>query len=187
MNTAIAPQTQMPGLVHVAVTREVKPGREAEFEARINEFFARAETVTGTHAYLIRPIDRGATNEYGILRSFSSGQARDEFYASPVYDEWNRTVSDLVVGSPQRRDLHGLEAFFDANEPPPRWKMAFLTWLAVNPAVFLSATAFGAAFGKQPMLAELLAVNVLVVAILTWAFMPVMTRVFAGWLSSKET
>ena len=185
MSTAMAGQAPFPGLVHVAVTREVKPGREAEFEARIDEFFARAEEVTGTRAYLIRPIDRGATNEYGILRSFASEKARDEFYASPVYDQWTATVSDLVVGQPERRDLHGLEAFFDQAAPPPRWKMAVLTWLAVNPAVYLSAQAVGAALGKQPMLVELLAVNVLVVAILTWAFMPAMTRLFGGWLAPR--
>ena len=65
---------------------------------------------------------------------------------------------------------------------PPAWKMAVLTWIAVNPAVYIFANGVPRIFGVLPPLVELLVVNLFVVATLTWAFMPLLGWAFAGWL-----
>lgn len=80
------------------------------------------------------------------------------------------------------RALHGMEAFFRAADPPPAWKMALLTWIGVNPAVYIFPIAVPALFGRLPMLAELLIVNAFVVASLTWLLMPLLTKLAASWL-----
>jgi hypothetical protein len=171
-------------MVHVAIMRIVRPGREQEFEARIQEFFREAAQQPGVcGAYLIRPFAGSDAREYGILRSFASEGDCDRFYRSDLYRRWNDAVGPLVEGGPQRRALHGMEAFFrDGESPPPAWKMALLTWVGVNPAVYIFSTAVPAVLGKMPMLAELLIVNAFVVAILTWAFMPLLTKLFRPWL-----
>src|SRR6266567_5804757 len=170
--------------VHVAIMRVVRPGHEREFEALIQTFFEEAARQPGIcGAYLIRPIVGSHSREYGILRSFHSQEDRDRFYASDFYRRWNEAVAPLVERDPQRRELHGLEAFFHGNAPPPpRWKMALLTWIGVNPAVYIFSKAVPAVFGDLPMLARLLIVNASVVASLTWFFMPVLTKLFRGWL-----
>ncbi|MDB5902567.1 MAG: hypothetical protein JWM26_1445 [Betaproteobacteria bacterium] len=171
-------------MVHVAIMRVVRPGREREFEALIQKFFEEAARQPGVcGAYLIRPIVGSLSREYGILRSFHSEEDRDRFYGSDVYRDWNDAVAPLVEGGPQRRELHGLEAFFHGNAPPPpRWKMAVLTWVGVNPAVFIFSNAVPAIVGELPMLAGLLLVNAFVVASLTWGFMPALTKLFSRWL-----
>ena len=194
-----AEERYAPRQLHVAVTRSVKRGQEAAFEGAIESFFRQAENGTATRAYLLKPVGSGS-REYGILRSFPSEQAKRDFYQSQVFKQWEAEVAGMVEGEASRRevqdlDIHGLEAFFDASvvrpadarKGPPTWKMALITWLAVNPAVYLSATGFGAVAGKQPMLVELLSVNALVVAVLTWAFMPALTKLFSGWLTPKES
>lgn len=174
-------------MIHVAITRRVRPGRESEFESRVQEFFHRAEQVDGTTgAYLLRPVPGSSSNEYGILRSFESEAARERFYASPEYAEWNQCVGELVEGPPTRRPLHGLEAFFRAageTAPPPAWKMAILTWIAVNPAVYIFAKGVPSVVPGLPFLVEFSLVNAFVVALLTWGFMPLLTRLAARWLS----
>lgn len=174
-----------PDMVHVAILRVVRPGREREFETLVEEFFQEAARQPGVcGAYLIRPFGGAPSREYGILRSFASPQDRDGFYASDLYRRWNEAVASLVEGPPERRELHGMEAFFRTagGAPPPRWKMAILTWLAVNPAVYVFANGVPAVV-KLPMLLELLVVNAFVVGALAWVLMPLLTRWFAGWLA----
>jgi antibiotic biosynthesis monooxygenase (ABM) superfamily enzyme len=172
-------------MIHVAVTRTVREGREQEFEAKIAGFFAATAKEPGTGgAFLIRRLEDDHPREYGILRSFEDEAAEARFYRSPVYRAWSDAVSPLVEGEPMKRELHGLEAFFrnGSEHPPAAWKMALLTWVAVNPAVFVSARLVPMLFGSLPGLIELLVVNVLVVATLTWGLMPLLTRLAAPWL-----
>jgi len=174
-------------MIHVAITRTVRPGHEQEFERRIAEMFREAERDPGVQgAYLLRPADEGS-REYGIVRTFADAAARDRFYASAFYQGWNESIAPLVEGPPKKREIHGLEGFFvkESAGAPPAWKMAFVTWLAVNPAVFVCTSIVKAVFGPLPMLVDLLVGNVLVVASLTWILMPILTRVFARWLQPE--
>ena len=178
-----------PEMVHVAIMRVVRPGSERDFEVQIERFFEEAARQPGVcGAYLIRPFAGSHSREYGVLRSFASEEDRDRFYASDLYRRWNEAVAQLVEGGPQRRELHGLEAFFREHAPPPpTWKMAVLTWVGVNPAVYIFSNAVPALFGDLPMLIGLLVVNAFVVASLAWGFMPALTKLFRRWLEPKRT
>lgn len=174
-------------LVHVAVLRKIRLGREAEFEAQIAAFFNEAARQPGVcGAYLIRPIAGSDAREYGILRAFESEAAMRRFYASDVYARWQQAVRPLVEGEPQKQTLHGLEAFFRGSEAePPVWKMAVLTWIGVNPAVYIFSSAVPRVVPGLPALLTYLLVNALVVASLAWVFMPVLTRLFSRWLGAR--
>ena len=178
-----------PEMVHVAIMRVVRAGHEREFEALIQKFFEEAARQPGVcGAYLIRPIIGSHSREYGILRSFHGNEERTRFYASDLYRRWNEAVAPHVEGGPQRRELHGLEAFFHgASTPPPRWKMALLTWIGVTPAVYIFSNAVPAVFGHMPMLVSLLVVNAFVVASLAWFFMPLLSKVFRSWLQPASS
>lgn len=171
-------------LVHVAILRKVRRGREAEFESQIARFFQEAGQQPGVcGAYLIRPVAGSEAREYGILRTFQSETDMHRFYDSDLYARWQKAVRPLVEGEPQKRKLHGLEAFFRGGAaPPPAWKMAIVTWIGVNPAVYIFSNVVTTLFGELPMLVTLLLVNAFVVASLTWIFMPVLTRFFSRWL-----
>lgn len=177
-----------PEMVHVAILRIVRTGREREFERLVQEFFQEAAAQPGVcGAYLIRPFAGVPSREYGILRSFASAEDRDRFYASELYRKWNDAVAPLVEGEARRQELHGMEAFFRAAGPagPPRWKMAVLTWLGVNVAVYVFANGLPAVV-ELPPLVNLLAVNALVVASLTWAIMPLLSKLFQDWISPAQ-
>lgn len=172
-----------PKMIHVVILRVVKPGREREFEGLIQQFFAEADRQPGVAgAYLIRPFAGAASREYGILRSFGSADDRDRFYGSELYRKWNETVAPLVEGEPRRQELHGMEAFFPSAMAPARWKMALLTWFAVNIAVYVFSNLVPAVTSLPPWV-TFLVVNALVVCALTWALMPWLTRMFNRWLT----
>lgn len=173
--------------VHVAIMRKVRKGHEAEFEAKLSAFFEGAAQQTGVSgAYLIRPVSGSDSREYGILRTFESEADMRHFYNSATYIRWQDEVRPLVDGEPRKQQLHGLEAFFrGSGTPPPQWKMALITWIGVNPAVYIFSSAVPAVLGPLPMLAGLLLVNAFVVASLTWGFMPALTRIFRPWLQPR--
>ena len=161
----------------------MKPGREAEFQQALREFFQTSLShggVLGVH--MLAPV-RAESREYGILRTFASEAERDAFYASPMFAEWRRRVEPLVEGEASYRTLTGLEAWFRTGHGlPPRWKMAVATLLGVYPtSVVLSATV-GQAVHTWPLLLRSLVVAACMVTLLTWVVMPLVTRALHGWL-----
>jgi antibiotic biosynthesis monooxygenase (ABM) superfamily enzyme len=172
-------------VVHFAVTRQVRPGYEQAFEEALREFARESLRVPGTMGvHLIAPVPGTEGCEYGIMRSFESEEASRRFYESELFRNWQECVSDMVVGEPVRRRLHGLEAFFRdrPHAPPPRWKMAVVTWMGVFPSVLLWSSLLPNALSGLPHLAVVAIVNVFVVVTLAWGVMPLLTRMFAGWL-----
>ena len=176
--------------VHIAITRQVRPGREQEFEAALR-VFARdsllAPGTTGVH--LIGPAPGADGCEYGILRSFESEAASRAFYESEQFKRWQEQVAPLVVGPPTRRQLHGLEAFFRETRltPPPRWKMAVITWLGVFPMVLFWSSVVPKALGDLPHVLVVATTTVFVVITLAWGVMPLLTRLFAKWLQARSS
>jgi len=175
--------------VHVAITRLVQPGREAEFEKAMYAFIERSIGVHGvTGVHLLRPAPGADSREYGILRSFESREARDEFYASQLFAEWEEEVAPLVESGCSKRELHGLEAFFQrgAGPHPPRWKMALLTWMGVFPSVVVWSAILGPQLQAFPRVATTAVITAFVVLTLAWGVMPILTKTFAGWLRASE-
>jgi antibiotic biosynthesis monooxygenase (ABM) superfamily enzyme len=172
--------------VHVAITRKVKPGCEAEFEDAIRRFFSDSimEKVS-LGALLIRPLAGTQNRIYGILRSFASEKDREAFYNSINFRKWDESVKSLVEEDYTRQNLHRLEAFFtdpDLIHHPPRWKMALVTWIGVWPTVYAISSAISPQLsGLHPALATGF-VTLIVVLALTWAVMPVLTRLARSWL-----
>lgn len=173
-------------MIHVAITRTVRSGLQQEFERRVAEFFAEADGDPGVEgAYLLRPVEPGC-RQYGVVRTFRDPAARDRFYASALYQRFGESVEPLVEGGPRKREIHGLEGLFVTPDQgaPPAWKMAIVTWIAVNPAVFVFAHLVPGVAGALPPLVELLVVNAFVVASLTWLLMPALTRLLRAWLAT---
>jgi antibiotic biosynthesis monooxygenase (ABM) superfamily enzyme len=121
--------------IHIAITRRVRPGCEAEFQQALREFFQTSfahEGVLGVT--MIVPPPDSASREFGVLRTFSDEKAREEFYASAMFKDWERKIEPLVEGEWTHRPLGGLEAWFRSpGGPPPRWKMAAVTLFGVYP------------------------------------------------------
>jgi len=173
--------------IHVAITRRVKPGHEAEFQQALREFFQASfghEGVLG--ASLLLPLPGSDSREIGILRTFASEAERDAFYASPMFKAWEQRARTLTEGEPVYRQLHGLEAWFRSPQPPPRWKMAAATFLGVFPLAMVLNLTVGAVIQSWPFVLKNAVFNACVVISLTWVVMPVVTRLLRGWLHGEE-
>ena len=173
--------------IHIAITRRVKPGCEADFQKALQEFFKTSFAHIGVHgASMLVPPPGSPSPEFGILRSFANAQERDAFYASPMFKTWEDQIKPLTEGDPVHRELTGLEAWFRSPQnPPPRWKMAVATYLGVVPVIMGLSLTIGPVVRSWNFILNNLVFNACVVALLTWVVMPLITRILHRWLHSK--
>jgi len=175
--------------IHVAITRRVRPGREAEFQEALREFFQVSFTHGGVlGATMIVPAPGSDSREFGILRTFIDEAERDAFYASAIFKAWEAKCQPLTeADSWTYRPLHGLEAWFRSpHNPPPRWKMAVATFLGVFPLAMLLQLTIGPLIGGWPFVLRNAVFNAFVVALLAWVVMPVVTRLLRNWLQPQS-
>lgn len=174
--------------IHEAITRRIKPGCEAEFQAALQGFFRDSFANAGVQgASMLVPPPGSTSPEFGILRTFASAVERDAFYASPMFKAWEERIRPLTEGEPVYRELNGLEAWFRSPQsPPPVWKMALLTWIAVWPVSMAVPAVLNPLIGQRvPNLVFAGAVAAGIVVVLTWAAMPLLVRIMKGWLQPR--
>lgn len=173
--------------IHVAITRRVKPGCEAEFQAALKEFITASFANTGVHGVgMLVPPPGSVSPEFGILRTFANEQDRDAFYNSPMFNAWKVRIAPLIEGEPIYRQLTGLEAWFRSPQnPPPRWKMAIATYLGVVPVIMGLSLTLGPLIRYWNFVLNNLVFNAFVVVLLTWVVMPLITRILHRWLHSE--
>lgn len=176
--------------ITVIVRRRVKAGREAEFEAAMRDFIGFALASPGhLSIHVLRPAATGPA-DYTVVDKFATAEARRAFKESSPYQLWMQRLRALTEGDPQIEEMGGLAGWFTLPErpnakPPPSYKMAFVTFLGVYPLAMLLPPFFGALLpGWHPLLLGVV-INAAVVGLLTWAVMPLLTRVFAPWLFTK--
>lgn len=173
--------------IHVAITRRVRAGCEAEFQQALREFFQTSFAHGGVWgANMLTPPPGSDSREFGILRTFANEKERDAFYESAMFKAWDEKARTLTEGEPEYRQLHGLEAWFRSPNPPARWKMALATFLGVFPTAMILNLTVGPAIKAWPFIIRNAAFNACVVALLTWAVMPLVTRLLRGWLHPQR-
>lgn len=67
--------------------------------------------------------------------------------------------------------------------PPPRHKMALLTWAGAWAMITLILGVLSPFTATWPLPLRTLVISVLMVLALTWVVIPALTRVFASWLA----
>ena len=173
--------------IHVAITRRVRPGCEAEFQQGLREFFQTSFGHDGVWgASMLTPPHGSDSREFGILRTFANEAERDAFYKSPMFQAWEERARSFTEGEPVRRQLHGLEAWFRSpRNPPSRWKMAAATFLGVFPLAMILNLTLGSAIQSWNFVLRNAVFNACVVVSLTWVVMPLVTRLLHSWLNPQ--
>jgi antibiotic biosynthesis monooxygenase (ABM) superfamily enzyme len=184
-----APQLQLkPSPVHWAVSLVAKNGREDDLEKALMDFMKRSLGQYGsTGAQLVRPAVETSQREFLLHRSFLSKDHSRQFYESDLFREYEAATAELIEGAAKIQPLHGFESFFRGDGgPPPRWKMAIVTWLGVFPAVSIWSAVLSALRNLTSPVAFTAILTLFVVASLTWFIMPRLTAALRPWLHRKQ-
>ena len=121
-----------------------------------------------------------------ILLRFASAAALDDWQGSAIYDALLRDADQISSAGEASQIRSGLETWFTLPDmpapvrPPPKWKMAAITWLALLPMVITLAYVFAPL--HLPFLLQAAVSTAIPVALLTWIIMPRVTRALYRWL-----
>lgn len=171
----------------VFVRRVVKPGAETSFETAMRAFVAESSCFPGSEDFHVLRPGPGSPREYTVIHRFADESSRRAFVASAMYREWMARLRELTVDDPEIHEFHGLAGWFTLrgatrHGPPPRPKMALVTFLGVFPLTTLLPPLYGALLPGWHPVATNVVVTATIVALLTWVIMPLLTRAFARWL-----
>jgi len=173
--------------VTAVASRQVKPGREREFEEWVSGILAAANNFPGyLGSEVLRPSDP-EDNEYKIIFRFDHASSLLAWENSEERHHWLRQSRPLLEEEEKVHVLSGLETWFTLpskpGEPaPPRYKMAIVTWLAVFPVVAVIFSLFGQWLNLLPTLVRTLVFTLVMITLMTYVIMPRMTRLFSFWL-----
>jgi antibiotic biosynthesis monooxygenase (ABM) superfamily enzyme len=173
--------------VTVVVRRRTKPGCEASFEEEMQRFTCFVLGFPGNRGIHILRSDQSNPREYTVVDRFENMDARHVFTATEDYRVWMKRLRELSVEDPHIEEMEGLAGWFTipgepAHKPPPKPKMALVTFMGVYPLTSLLPPFFGKLLPAWPHLLRNVLVTGLIVALLTWVVMPNLTKLFKRWL-----
>ncbi len=175
----------------VVVSRRVRKGQQEAFEALSSQMTERASRFPG---YLGTAMFRPASPddpEYRIVFKFRDRETLIAWEESEERAELLEQIESLLVQPSEREVTSGIVTWFtlpgqNPVQPPPKWKMTIVSWLALYPAVTLVFVIFGDLLAKVPLLLRTMIVTIVVMALMSYVLMPRMTKWFAFWLFPRQ-
>ena len=169
--------------VKVVFERRIHPGADLAFKDWAERFVASAARSPGHEGGSVLSAANGLSF---ILLRFATHARLDEWQRSVTFARLMREAADVSASGGAAQIRSGMETWFTLPDmpapgaPPPKWKMAVLTWACLLPMVIGLAYVF-APFGL-PFLVEMALSTAIPVAMLTWIVMPRLTRLVYRWL-----
>ena len=178
------------GAVTVLITRRVKAGHEAAFEQASADMTAAASAFPGyLGGQLVRPDAEGGADDpalYHVVFAFNTADHLQGWQQSPTRSLALAAIAPHIEGQTVRQ-VSGLGHWFAApvgpkQTPPPRWKVAVVTWLGICPTVFVLFLLLGELLAPWPLLPRVMLLTSLVVIVMTWGVAPQLTQWLKPWL-----
>jgi antibiotic biosynthesis monooxygenase (ABM) superfamily enzyme len=175
--------------VTAIITHIVRKGREQGYEEWFRGIAAAARMFRGHQGVsTICPQDR-LHPEYVVILKFDQYRNLKNWLESDVRREWIERLQPLIEQPENIKTLTGLETWFalpNQKTPPPRYKMAIVTWLAVFSVISIVSPLLAPILTKLPPILVQLITTGIVVLILTYLVMPYLTKLLKGWLYPKR-
>jgi len=122
-----------------------------------------------------------------VTLRFHNQHESQVFKRSSEYNAFLADIRPYLITNPRLETICGLEPWFIPPSPefrttPEKWKMALVTWIGVCFTVYAVTPLLTPPTQHWPWFLKFITLNAGVVAGLTWVVMPVLRRVFSGWL-----
>lgn len=182
-----------PGAVTVLVTRRIKPGQEVAFEKLMGQLMAAAAAFSGhLGGQLVRPSDQpdSEPNLYHVVFAFDSEDHLQAWQNSPARALGLAAIEPLTEGQAQTHQVIGMAHWFmtgGQQKPPPRWKVAVVSWVGIFPTVLLLSLLLGETLAALPLIVRVMSLTLMVVFIMTWIVAPQLTRWLKPWLHAGHS
>ncbi len=176
--------------VTIIVKRRAKPDRIEDFEKVMSGTTKDAMTFTGhLGANIIRPTKAG--DYYRIVFKFDSMRNYLAWEGSEVRQQWLERYAEVEQGEQEMEILSGLETWFtlpggEAVVPPPKYKMAVVIWTSIFPLSILINYVLTPLISEFHIVTQIAIISVILVILMTYAVMPLVSRLFHRWLHCQK-
>lgn len=175
--------------VTILITRSPRQSNQKEFEQALSDTIDAALEFPGHLGVTVLKPQKGDNNDYQIIVKFASEADYQRWCHSHEATHWFKILNRLEDKPPNLEIMTGIETWFAVNLsvsrpmiPPPRYKMAFVTWIAIFILIVIINLLFGSFLASLPMLLRSFLLTVGLVGLMTYIVMPRMTRLFSWWL-----
>jgi uncharacterized protein len=172
--------------VTIFVRQEVKAQVVDQFEKWLHIIAVDAMTFEGhLGVNVIRP-SLGSL-EYTVIFRFRTPAQLRAWLDSDMRARRLSEAQPFFVADRHVEELSGLEAWFTLPDrptaaPPPRYKMALVTFLAVFSLLMVIPRLGAPLLVSLPPVARMLVVSATMITLMTYGVMPVLVRVLHSWL-----
>ena len=182
-----AEQTDETQPVTVIARHWVLDGKEAEFDKWLDGIVEACSHYAGYLGSEVVHAPRGQENERACVFRFDTLEHLQRWFDSDERQQWLRRAEAFYSRPPQILHYQSIEFLFPSGSkpPPPRYKMALLTLLALLPLVHFIPRLVARHVSWPPLVLTLVTTAGIVV-LMTWAVMPLVTRLTARWLWHKR-
>lgn len=172
--------------VTLVITHAIRPGEAARYEAWLGKIMPAAATFAGhLGVHVIRPTPGNDT--YNIVIRFDT---MAHLHAWTDSAERRALIEEIkpALSEDDRLEVHTESAFWftpvsQTVKRPAQWKQFLITLAVIFPSTNLVPRVTGLLFPSlQGSLLLHLINDALVVSLVVWLWMPIVTRIFAGWL-----
>lgn len=173
--------------VTAIISHVVRSGREKGYEEWCHGITTDAHKFKGhLGVNVIRPHDH-AHPEYVVILKFDLYDNLKQWLESDTRRQWLERLQPLIEKPEAVQTLTGLETWFTLSSkplksPPPRYKMALVTWLGVFIPLVVISRLLAPLLSGLPVLLNQLITTGLMVVLLTYLIMPRLTQLFRKWL-----
>jgi len=174
----------------LVLTRRAHPGHEADFERAIHAVNQYAQDFPGHHGVTIVQPQQDSSSPYTILARLNDQQAADAWMADPHRARLIAQADRYADDGLHVHTLSGLEGWVrqpgkPVMVPPPQWKVALATLAGVVPVLEIVLFLGGQYLKPLPVVAQPIVLSILLTPIMSYAVMPVVTRLLRGFLYPK--
>lgn len=178
----------------ILVTACPAAGKEAKWEEAMGELVRASLSFPGHLGTTVLKPTAGTDRQYRVITKFENAEQMEGWKDS---DERKRRVEQIVKYEAKPANIHfvtGLETWFElpphgvlsSPEPPPKYKMAVIIWIAVYFTVLPLIAFLKPVFSPLPPLLGSAIMAVASVVLMTWIVMPALTTIFRFWLYPKN-
>jgi len=176
--------------VSVLVERWIKKNEKVAFENHLSKIIAESIKQPG---YLGTDVihqnyDQGVC--YRVLFRYDTQENLKKWEENPRRLEWLEQVKKYTIKASRYTKLSGLETWFAVEAeapivPPPRYKMAILSWLAITPLLLLFNYLVTPFMKDLHFVHRVFLSTPFLTLLMTYLLMPNLTKLFFNWLYPK--
>lgn len=177
--------------VSVIVDRKVLPGNKEIFETLLDGIIQESARFPGYIDTRVTKPKSAHDHRYQVLFRFDSQEHLNKWTNSSERLAWVEKIDEVLEQPAHLQVITGLETWFclpgkKTMTPPPRYKMAIVTWLAITPLLIAFNWIFGSLLAELPFALRFVFSTPWIVLIMTYVWMPFVTKIFRFWLYPKE-